>query len=98
MRAARENATWGAEHIRGELRKLGVDVSKSSVQKYMAGMRKHRASKQTWATFLRSHASEIWACDFLQTYDLLFRTVFVFVIVEPGSRRMIHFWRDKESN
>ncbi|MFO7742366.1 MAG: integrase core domain-containing protein [Anaerolineae bacterium] len=91
VRAAKENATWGAERIRGELRKLGVDVSKSSVQKYMAGMRKHRASKQTWATFLRSHASKIWACDFLQAYDLFFRTVFVFVIIELGSRRMVHF-------
>jgi hypothetical protein len=28
---------------------------------------------QTWLTFLHDHASEIWACDFLQTYDLLFR-------------------------
>ena len=39
VRAARENATWGAERIRGELGKLGVEVSKSSVQKYMADVR-----------------------------------------------------------
>ena len=58
VRAARENATWGAERIRGEPRKLTVEVSKSSVQKYMAGMRKHQASKQIWATFLRNHANE----------------------------------------
>jgi hypothetical protein len=55
----------------------------------MAGMRKDWISKQTWATFLRNHASETWACDFLQTYDLFFRTVFV--IIELGSRRMVHF-------
>ena len=29
----RENATWSAERIRGELRKIGVDVSKSAAQK-----------------------------------------------------------------
>ena len=87
----RENATWSAERMRGELRKIGVDVSKSSAQEYVAGVRKHRASQQTWATFLRNHASEIWACDFLQTYDVFFRTVFVFVISELGSRRMVHF-------
>jgi len=90
VRAARENAPWGAERIRGELGKLGVDVSKSSIQKVVAGVRKHRVSKQTWATFLRHHANEIWACDCLQTHDLFFRTVFVFVIVELGSRRMVH--------
>jgi len=57
--AARENATWGAERIRGELEKIGVEVGKSSIQKYMAAVRKRRAPKQTWATFLRNHASEI---------------------------------------
>ncbi len=45
----------------------------------------------TWATFLRNHASEIWACDFLQTHDIFFRTVFVFVIIELESRRVVHF-------
>jgi len=88
---ARENATWGAERVRGELRKVGIEVSKSSVQKYMAGVRKCRVPKQTRATFLRNHASEIWACDFLQTYDLFFRTVFAFVIIGLRSRRMVHF-------
>jgi len=50
-----------------------------------------RTGQVTWATFLRNHASEIWACDFLQTYDVFFRTVFVFVIIELGSRRVVHF-------
>jgi hypothetical protein len=42
-------------------------------------------------SFLKNHASEIWACDFLQTYDLWFRTLFVFFIIELGSRRIVHF-------
>ena len=91
-RIVKENLTWGAERIRGELLKLGVRVSKSTIQKYMKDARESsRSLKQTWATFLRNHASEIWACDFLQTYDILFRTVFVFVIIELGSRRVVHF-------
>jgi putative transposase len=47
-------------------------------------------SGQSWGTILRNHASEIWACDFLQTYDVLFRSVFVFVIIELESRRVVH--------
>ncbi len=39
---------------------------------------------------LRNHAQNIWACDFLQVYDLLFRPLFLFFIVEPGSRRVVH--------
>jgi transposase InsO family protein len=42
-------------------------------------------------TFLRNHAQDIWAVDFLQTYDLFFRTLFVFVIIELESRRLLHF-------
>ena len=90
-RLAKENLSWGAERIRGELLKLKIKVSKSTIQKYMNQVRESGSSKQTWSTFLRNHAQEIWACDFLQTYDLFFRTIFVFVIIELGSRRMVHF-------
>ena len=65
--------------------------SKSTIQKHMYEVRTPGSPKQTWATFLRNHAKEIWASDFLQTYDLLFRTVFVFVIIELGSRRLVHY-------
>ena len=41
-----------------------------------------RGGGQTWATFLRNHAGEIWACDFLPVVDLGFRSLFAFFIVE----------------
>jgi transposase InsO family protein len=88
---ARDNLTWGAERIRGELLKLGLQVSTNAIRKYLKQVRPSGSSKQNWATFLRNHASEIWACDFLQTYDALFRMVFVFVIIELGSRRVVHY-------
>jgi putative transposase len=86
-----ENHTWGAKRIQGELLKLGVRVSKSAIQKYIAEVRKSLPPKQNWSTFLRNHANQIWTCDFLQTYDVFFRTLFVFVIIELGSRRVVHF-------
>ena len=88
---AEENGTWGAERIRGELLKLGLRVSKSAIQRYIEEVRKTHTPKQNWSTFLRNHASDIWACDLLQTYDIVFRTVFVFAIIELGSRRVVHF-------
>jgi putative transposase len=87
---ARENRTWGAERIQGELLKLGVQVCKTTIQKYIKEARGPRWPSQTWVTFLRNHASEIWACDFLQTYDVFLRTMFVFVVIELGSRRLVH--------
>jgi len=45
---------------------------------------------QNWRTFLRNHAGEIWACDFLQVTDLLFHSLFAFFIIELKSRKVIH--------
>lgn len=67
QRMASENRLWGAERIRGELLKLAIRVSKRTIQRYMRCARPPRRSGQTWATFLRNHADDIWACDFLQT-------------------------------
>jgi putative transposase len=89
-RMARENRLWGAERIQGELAKLGIRVSKRTIQKYLRGARPPRPSGQSWTSFVRNHADEIWACDFLQLSDVLFRPVFAFVIVELGSRRVVH--------
>jgi putative transposase len=70
VQMAQENRAWGAERIRGELVKLGIGVSKSTIQKYMRHVRQPASPQQAWLTFLHNHMSEIWACDFLQTYDL----------------------------
>src|SRR5919199_6221293 len=90
QQVARDNPLWGAERIRGELLKLGIHVSKRTIQKYLRQARPPRPSGQTWGTFLRHHAHEIWACDFLQVTDLLFRPLFAFFIVEHASRRVVH--------
>jgi putative transposase len=87
---ARNNRLWGAERIRGELLKLGIAVGKRTVQRYMRGARPSRPAGQAWATFLRTHGRETWACDFLQLTDLFFRPVFAFFVVELGSRRVVH--------
>ncbi len=97
-RIARENPLWGAERIRGEMLKLDRGVAKSSIQKYTQDLRRTGPSGQSWGTFLRNHASEIWACDFLQTYDALFRGIFVFVIIELESRRVVHMNVTRQPN
>ncbi len=88
-----DNRRWGAKRIRGELLKLGIQVNKGTVRRYMWQTRRQlppRYDGQNWATFLANHAPEIWVCDFVQTYDLFFPTIFLFFIVEHGSRRVVH--------
>jgi putative transposase len=89
-----KNRLWGSPRIRDELLKLGFKVAKRTVQKYMRQARRGlppERKSQTWATFLANHADEIWACDFVQTYDLFFRTIYAFFMIELGSRRVMHF-------
>jgi putative transposase len=85
---AKENQLWGAERIRGDLLKLGVRVSKRTIQKYMPKVR--RKLSQTWATFLKNHAGDIWACDYTVVHDLLFRSLYIFVVMELHTRRIVH--------
>jgi hypothetical protein len=52
-RMSRENALWGAPHIHGELLKLGIQISETSVAKYL--VRRRKPPSQTWRTFLDNH-------------------------------------------
>jgi len=45
---------------------------------------------QTWATFVKNHARDIWACDFTVAYDWLFRPWYIFVAMELKTRRIVH--------
>jgi transposase InsO family protein len=87
---AEHNTLWGAERIRGGLLKLGILVSKRTVQKHMARPARRGPGGSRWSAFLKAHAGETWACDFLQTYDIFFRPLFAFAIIELGSRRVVH--------
>jgi hypothetical protein len=86
----KENQLWGAERIRGELLKLGIEVSKRTVQKYIPKDRKEHSSSQSWATFMKSQAGNTWSCDFTVVNDRLFRQWYVFVVMELKTRRIIH--------
>jgi len=83
------NVTWGAERIRGELLKLGIRVCKRTIQKYVRQVRPPGNGGRTWETFVRNHADDIWACDFLQLYDVWFGPIFAFFVGKHGCREVV---------
>jgi len=87
---AEENVLWGAERIRGELLKLGITLSKRTIQKYMPKDKRSPSSSQTWATFLKNQAGNMWACDFTVVYDWLFRPWYVFIVMKLKTRQIVH--------
>jgi transposase InsO family protein len=85
---ATESQLWGAERIRGELLKLGIRVAKRTVQRHMRDARPTAPhGGQGWRTFLRNHT--VWACDYLQVYDIWFRPIFAFFIVDVNAKNVV---------
>lgn len=89
---ARENPLWGEERIANELRvKLGIEVSPRTVRKYLPpDPRGWPRGDLRWSKFLRVHARGILACDFFVAVTVSFRLLYVFVVIEHGSRRLLH--------
>jgi len=88
-RMARENPTWGAPRIHGELLKLGFDVSEATVSRYMP--RRRKPPPQTWRSFLRNHTLDLVSIDFFVVPTATFRILYVFLVLEHGRRRILHF-------
>jgi transposase InsO family protein len=83
------NPTWGSPWIVGELRKLGIAVAKSTVEKYRPRSKKPLSS--TWKTFLKNHVQDLVAMDFLVVPTVTFRVLFVLVMLAHDRRRIVHF-------
>jgi putative transposase len=80
------NPRWGAPRIHGELQKLGISVSQSTVAKLI---RRHpRPPSQTWRAFLANHRSQVMAADLFVVPTVTFRLLFVLVILEHDRRRI----------
>ena len=92
---SQDNPTWGQERIANELLlKLGLRVSPRTVRKYMPKRLHHgrgiRVPSQRWLIFVRNHAQAIVACDFCVAVTATFRVLYVYVVIEHISRRLLH--------
>ncbi|MFD7168464.1 integrase core domain-containing protein [Streptomyces violascens] len=91
LRLARENPGWGYRRVHGELLVLGVQVAASTVWEILkeAGIDPSpERSSGTWADFLRSQAEALLACDFFEAVTLSGARLYVFAVIEHGSRRI----------
>ena len=70
-----------------------IQVSPRTVRKYWPDepndRGRRRASTPRWATFVRNHAAAMVACDFMVAVTAKFQLLYVFVILELGSRRIL---------
>ena len=90
-RMVKENPTWGAPRIHGELIKLGFQVSERTVSRYLRRLPPSDQARKLWATFLRNHREAIAAMDFFTVPTITFRVLYCFFVIEHGRREILHF-------
>ena len=90
-RMVKENPTWGAPRIHGELLKLGFQISERTVSRYIRRFTPSDQKRKLWATFLLNHRDVITAIDFFTVPTLTFRVLYCFFVIEHGRRRILHF-------
>src|SRR5713101_281482 len=91
LRLARENPRWGHRRICGELAKLGLQASPTSVRRLLAHARLDPAPRRlgpTWREFLEAQAASIVACDFFTVETAFLRRYYVLFFIEHASRRV----------
>ena len=85
---------WGYTRIRGELRKLGISVSRQTVVNMLKdnGLDPNpERGKGTWDQFLKMHADTLWACDFFSKKTWTWRgpiDLYLLVFLHVGSRKV----------
>ncbi len=88
-RMARENPTWGAPRIHGELLKLGFEVGEATVSRHMPLRRKPPSHSRR--AFLRNHTQDLVSIDLFVVPTATFRVLYVFLVLEHERRRVVHF-------
>ena len=90
-RMARENPTWGAPRIHGELLKLGFDIAERTVSRYMPRRPAPGHVVERWKVFLRNHQEAIVGMDFFTVPTATFDVLYVLFFIHHGRRRVVHF-------
>ena len=90
VRIGRENRSWGCVRIQGELRKLGIRISATSIRRVLrrSGLGPAPRGGQTWAEFLRSQAHSVLATDFFTVDTVSLKQLYVLFVVELSTRQV----------
>ena len=92
LRLAQENGRWGYGKIEGELKKLGIKISLTSIRNIL---NRHgivpapvRYGSIGWRQLMNHYKDQMLACDFFTVETIWLKTLYVFFFIELGTRRV----------
>ncbi|MHB1509602.1 MAG: transposase family protein [Acidimicrobiales bacterium] len=90
VRLGRENRSWGCVRIQGELRKLGIRLSASSIRRVLRrhGLGPAPRRGPSWSEFLRAQAESILATDFFTVDTLTLKRLYVLFVIRLSTREV----------
>jgi transposase len=91
LRLARENPHWGYHRLAGELTRLGLAASPTTIRKVLACEGVPPAperARQSWRSFLRQQAASVLACDFFTVETLGLQRIYVLFFLSLATRRV----------
>jgi transposase InsO family protein len=90
IQIAKQNHRWGAIRIKGELKGLGYVVGVTTIRMILrrAGVGPAPRRGPSWSDFLRAQAGGILATDFFTVESVFLKSLYVFFVIEVGTRRV----------
>ena len=88
-----DNPLWGCHRIADELKKIGIDLHPTTVNKIVQTFRKQGKIKPdgSWKKFLKSHWDSLFGMDFM-TIDTLFgKRFYLLILLELKSRKIVRY-------
>ena len=92
LRLAKENDRWGYGEIEGELRKLGIKISLTSIRNIL---NRHgivpvsvRNGSIGWRKLMNHYKEQMLGCNFFTVETIRLKTLYVFFFIELGIRRV----------
>ena len=86
-----DNHLWGCRRISDELKKLGIELHHTTVNKIIQPFRKNRQIQPvgSWKKFLQAHWNSLFGMDFM-TIDTLFgKRLYLLIILKLHSRKIV---------
>lgn len=88
-----ENRLWGSMKISDELKKVGIELHPTTVNKIIQTFRKNGMIQPvgSWKRFLKAHWNSLFSMDYM-TIDTLFgKRFYLLVILELKSRKIVRW-------